>query len=205
VRLKKNLSTLQLFRSREAGAPIRLEKMTSRVLILLLITLAASHRSYAQGAPHIRFLDPVLKELFDHGMHQSPTLRALVEKVEAAPILVFIEGDIRMPSFVGARLNFVTSVNGLRYVRVDIDCTLSPRRQIALLAHELQHALEIGERTDILDADGMESLYEEIGFQSNDNGAHKSYETEAAKAIQRAVDDELGMRQARGTTGANAY
>lgn len=179
--------------------------MTYRVLILLLITLAAPHRSYAQGAPHIRFLDPVLKELFDHGMHQSPTLRALVEKVEAAPILVFIEGDIRMPSFVGARLNFVTSVNGLRYVRVDIDCTLSPRRQIALLAHELQHALEIGERTDILDADGMESLYEEIGFQSNDNGAHKSYETEAAKAIQRAVDDELGMRQGRGTTGAHAY
>ena len=117
---------------------------------------------------------------------------------------MFIEGDIRMPLYVGARLNFVTSVNGLRYVRVDIDCTLSPRRQIALLAHELQHALEIGQRTDILDADGMESLYEEIGFQSNDNGSHKSYETEAAKAIQRAVDDELGMRQGRGTTGANA-
>jgi hypothetical protein len=179
--------------------------MTHRVLILLLITLAIPHRSNAQSAPHVRFLDPILKELFDDGMHQSPTLRALVEKVEAAPILVFIEGDIRMPLYVGARLNFVTSVNGLRYVRVDIDCTLSPRRQIALLAHELQHALEIGERTDILDADGMESLYEEIGFQSNDNGAHKSYETEAAKAIQRAVDDELGMRQARGTTGANAY
>ena len=179
--------------------------MTYRVLILLLITFAVPPRSNAQSAPHIRFLDPILKELFDHGMTQSPTLRALVEKVEAAPILVFIEGDIRMPLYVGARLNFVTSVNGLRYVRVDIDCTLSPRRQIALLAHELQHALEIGQRTDILDADGMESLYEEIGFQSNDNGSHKSYETEAAKAIQRAVDDELGMRQPRGTTGANAY
>jgi hypothetical protein len=47
-----------------------------------------------------------------------------------------------MPTYVGARLNFVTSVNGLRYVRVDIDCTLSQRRQIALLAHELQHALD---------------------------------------------------------------
>jgi hypothetical protein len=73
------------------------------------------------------------------------------------------------------------------------------------MAHELQHALEIGQRTDILDAEGMESLYEEIGFQSSDNGYHKSYETEAAKAVQRAVDNELGMRPARGTTGANAY
>ena len=174
------------------------------VLILLLLILFAPQRSYAQSAPHVRFLDPVLKDLFDEGTHQSPTPRALVEKVEAAPILVFIEGDIRMPVYVGARLNFVTSVNGLRYVRVDIDCTLSPRRQIALLAHELQHALEIGERTDILDAEGMESLYEEIGFQSSDSGSHKSYETEAAKAIQRAVDAELG-RASRGVSGANAY
>ena len=124
-----------------------------------------------------------------------------MEKVEATPILVFIEGDIRMPARIGARLNFVTSVNGLRYVRVDIDCTLSPRRQIALLAHELQHALEIGERTDILDAEGMESLYEDIGFQSFDNGSHKSYETEAAKAVQRAVDEEMGRRGTRERRG----
>lgn len=180
--------------------------MSYRVLcILFVITLATPHRSDAQTSPHIRFLDSVLKGLFEQGMQQSPTLRALVDKVEAAPILVFIEGDIRMPVYVGARLNFVTSVNGTRYVRVDIDCTLSPRRQIALLAHELQHALEIGQRTDILDAEGMESLYEEIGFQSSDSGSHKSYETEAAKAVQRAVDDELGMRPGRGTTGANAY
>jgi hypothetical protein len=182
--------------------------MTYRVLIIFLtITAAAPHRSFAQSAstPHVRFLDPVLKGLFEQGMQQSPTLRALVERVEAAPILVFIEGDIRMPVYVGARLNFVTSVNGLRYVRVDIDCTLSPRRQIALLAHELQHALEIGERTDILDADGMESLYEEIGFQSSDSGSHRSYETEAAKSVQRAVDHELGERTGRGVSGANAY
>ncbi len=117
------------------------------VLILLLLILFAPQRSYAQSAPHVRFLDPVLKELFDEGMQQSP------------------------------------------------------RRQIALLAHELQHALEIGERTDILDAEGMESLYEEIGFQSSGSGSHKSYETEAAMAIQRAVDDELG----RAGRGANAY
>ena len=94
---------------------------------------------------------------------------------------------------------------GSSYVRVEIDCTLSPRRQIALLAHELQHALEIGERTDILDADGMESLYEEIGSQSADNGSHRSYETEAAKAAQRAVDHEIGGRSGRGVTGSNAY
>ena len=186
-------------------APIQWKKMTHRVVLsLVLFTLAAPPRSYAQSSPHIRVLDPILKELLDHGVQQSPTLRALVDKVEAAPILVFIEGDIRMPIYVGARLNFVTSVNGLRYVRVTIDCTLSPRRQIALLAHELQHALEIGARTDILDAEAMESLYEDIGFESFEHGSHKSFETEAAIAVQSAVDVEMGMRPVR-TTGAVTY
>ena len=79
--------------------------MTHRVVLsLVLFTLAAPPRSYAQSSPHIRVLDPILKELLDHGVQQSPTLRALVDKVEAAPILVFIEGDIRMPIYVGARL-----------------------------------------------------------------------------------------------------
>ena len=179
--------------------------MTHRVVLsLLLFTLLAPHRSYAQSSPHIRILDPILKELFDHGVGQSPTFRALIEKVEATPILVFVEADIRMPARIGARLSFVTSVNGLRYVRVHVDCTLSPRRQIALLAHELQHALEIGERTDILDVEDMESLYENIGFESLDNGSHKSFETEAAIAVQHAVDDEIGMRPAR-TPGTVTY
>ena len=89
-------------------------------------------------------------------------------------------------------------------MRVHVDCTLSPRRQIALLAHELQHALEIGERTDILDVEDMESLYENIGFESLDNGSHKSFETEAAMTVQHAVDDEMGMRPAR-TTGTVTY
>jgi len=191
--------------ARRRCAPIQWKKMTHRVVLsLVLFTLAAPHRSYAQSSPHIRVLDPILKELLDHGVQQSPTLRALVDKVEAAPILVFIEGDIRMPTYVGARLNFVTSVNGLRYVRVTIDCTLSPRRQIALLAHELQHSLEIGARTDILDAEAMESLYEDIGFESFEHGSHKSFETEAAITVQRAVDVEMGMRPVR-TTGAVTY
>ena len=191
--------------ARRRCAPIQLKKMTHRVVLtLVLFTLAAPHRSYAQHSPRIRVLDPTLKELFDHGVGQSATFRALVEKVEATPVLVFVEADIRMPARIGARLSFVTSVNGLRYVRVHVDCTLSPRRQIALLAHELQHALEIGERTDILDVEDMESLYENIGFESLDNGSHKSFETEAALTVQRSVDDEIGMRPAR-TTGTVTY
>jgi UDP-N-acetylglucosamine enolpyruvyl transferase len=100
-----------------------------------------------------------------------------------------------MPERLGAQLKFVTSVNDVRYVRVDINVMLASRRQIALLAHELQHALEIAERPDITDVDAMESLFEDIGFQSFENGRHRSYETDAALDVQEAVEHELGGRQ----------
>jgi hypothetical protein len=168
--------------------------MVFRSLLVLGILVGVTHRSSAETTPRIRIFDPVLRELFDQGVTQSPTFRSLVEKVEASSILVFVEGDIRMPVQLGARLNFVTSVNDFRYVRVAIDLTLPPRRQIALLAHELQHTLEIAERPDIVDVEAMESLYEDIGFPSFEQRRHRNFETDAAIAMQDAVSEELGGR-----------
>ena len=55
--------------ARRRCAPIQWKKMTHRVVLtLVLFTLAAPHRSYAQSSPRIRVLDPILKELFDHGV-----------------------------------------------------------------------------------------------------------------------------------------
>jgi hypothetical protein len=110
----------------------------------------------------------------------------------------FVEGDIRMPERLGARLHFVTSVNDVPYVRVDINVTLATRRQIALLAHELQHALEIADRPDVTDVEAMESLFEDIGFQTSDNGRHRSFETGTAIDVQEAVEGELGGRAPHG-------
>jgi RecB family exonuclease len=75
---------------------------------------------------------------------------------------------------------------------VDINVMLPPRRQIALLAHELQHALEIADRPEIQDIEAMESFYEDVGFQSFDDGRHRAFETEAALEMQEAVERDLG-------------
>ena len=168
--------------------------MVPRAALALLLTFFLPCGASAETAPRIRILDSHLKSLFDHGVTQSPTFRTLVERVEAGSILVFVEGDIRMPERIGAQLTFVTSVNDVRYVRVDINVTLAPRRQIALLAHELQHALEIAKRPEITDVEAMESFFEDIGFQSFEDGRHRSYETDPALEVQEAVEQELGGR-----------
>jgi hypothetical protein len=167
------------------------------VALVLLLTLALSRESSAQVDQHLRALDQPLRALLERGSAQSPTLRGLLAEVEATPLLVFVECAIRLPSGVGGRMNFVTSVDGMRFVRIAVDCALTERWQIILLAHEIQHALEIGRRPDVDDVEAMELLYEEIGFPTVRDGQTRHFETEEAMVVQRAVDRELDGRSER--------
>lgn len=156
---------------------------------LFVITV---HQAAGAGeVPHIRMTDVRLKALLTSGVRVSPTLAALVQRTDEASVLVFVECAPRMASQVGARLSLMTGIRGLRYVNVRMDCRLLPKQLVALLADEIQHAVEIGERTDITDVDAMESFYEDVGFQSYSDGHHRRYETDRAIAIQKTVAREV--------------
>ena len=171
-------------------------------VLALVIVVALPEQSAAQAGPHLRVLDHALKAVLDRGTAQSPTLQKLIAEIETTRILVFAECSMRMPYGVGGRMNFVTNANDYRFVRIAVDCMLAERWQISLLAHELQHALEIGRNPDVVDVEAMESLYEEIGYPTSREGGVRHYETEAAIIVQRAVEHELA---GRGTPGVQLY
>jgi hypothetical protein len=164
-----------------------------RVLVATAVLWLLPTAAAAQTA-NVRIVDRELNTLFEVGLAQSPTLDALVTEVNAAPILVFADCNMQMPSRIGGHLNLLTSVGQTRYVRVSVDCALASRQQIALLAHEIQHALEIAGRPDVLDEDDMESLYEQIGFTTLKHSGHTRMETAAAIDVQQRVAEELGGR-----------
>lgn len=171
--------------------------------LALLVALVLPSASAAQSHQHVRVLDRDLKMLIDRGATQSPTLGKLLAEVEASPLLLFVECALRLPSGVGARTNFVTSVGETRFLRVAVDCTLTSRWQISLVAHELRHVLEIGHHPEVVDVEAMELLYENIGYPTTRDAAVRHFETEAAIAVQRAVHEELGA--VRATPEAMAY
>lgn len=167
---------------------------TFLAVLALVLSLMLPEQSAAQAGPHLRVLDHGLKTALDRGLAQSPTLQKLVAEIEATRILVFVECAIRLPSGVGGRMNFVTNAHDYRFVRIAVDCTLTERWQTTLLAHELQHALEIGRHPDVADVEAMESLYEEIGYPTTREAGTRHFETEAALVVQRAVGQELDGR-----------
>jgi hypothetical protein len=175
---------------------------TLLAVLALVIVVARPEHSAAQAGPHLRVLDQALKTVLDRGVAQSPTLQKLIAEIETTRILVFAECSMRLPYGVGGRMNFVTNANDYRFVRIAVDCMLGERWQISLLAHELQHALEIGRNPDVADVESMESLYEEIGYPTSREGGVRHYETEDAIIVQRAVEDELA---GRGVPGVQIY
>ena len=109
----------------------------------------------------IRSTDRRLRTLLDEGVRSSPTLRALVARLHASDVVVYLECDAH-PGADG-RLTFVSAVGGYRYVVVRM--TRFPRvQQIALIGHELQHAVEIANTPAIVDGESLAREYQRIGY-----------------------------------------
>jgi hypothetical protein len=141
-----------------------------RTLTLLLILLATP--SFAMAADSItdsprrpiRTTDQRLRTLLEEGMRTSPTLRAIVERLQASDVIVYLRCDGVTEDATAGRLTFVSAAGGRRYIVVRMTHLVSPERQIALIAHELRHAVEIADAPGIVDGPSLVREYKRIGY-----------------------------------------
>ena len=133
-----------------------------------------------------------MRKLIDEGMRESPSLHALVRRLEQSDVVVYVECDARMESRVSGRLIFVSAAGGLRYVVVRLARLPSRAKQIAILAHELQHAVEIADTPSIVDGPSMAREYQRFGHinqWSVSDGI--AFDTDAAVEMGQKVLGEL--------------
>jgi hypothetical protein len=161
---------------------------------LVTASLLCPSTLHAEAPPRVRVSDERLRVHLKEAAGRSPTLSALLAELNASSVLVFVDCNWFLPAALSGQVSLVSVISGVRYVRVDLRC-LTPQTQLmAVLAHELQHALEIGLSEEIISSDSMESYYEDVGFASSRDGTHRRFETEAALTIQRQVAKELKGR-----------
>jgi hypothetical protein len=90
------------------------------------------------------------------------------------------------------RLTFMAAGGGRRYVNVRVACMSNDSEQIAALAHELRHAVEIADASYVVDVASLRALYERIGFASHGVAGGAGYKSHAAIDSARCVWAELG-------------
>ncbi|MEO7276213.1 MAG: hypothetical protein ABIX28_25105 [Vicinamibacterales bacterium] len=157
-------------------------------------TAAATDVSVRYGAMlndafrRVRAADSQVKRLLEEGLKRSVTFGDLVAAVNASDVIVYIQRVERLGPAVAGQLMIVPQPNAQRYLRIQILNHLSPEESIALIGHELRHALEVAASPDVRDQQGLIALYQRIGERG---GMVHSFDTRAAQNTGRRVKKEL--------------
>jgi hypothetical protein len=169
----------------------------TRVLSLALVLLTPLPAAAASGGEdsasrHIRTDDRRMQRLLDEGVLRSAKLRALVDRISRSDVVVYVRCDGDPRARVTGRMTFVSAAGGVRYVVVRLAPLRSRAHQIAILAHELQHVVEVADTPAIVDAESMAREYMRMGHINHHSSTPGiAFDTQAAIATGRQVLSEL--------------
>jgi hypothetical protein len=138
----------------------------------------------------IRPQDPRLVDLIRAGLTRSATFRDIVHRIEAGNLIVYVSLSPSMKANLAGKLTWMSKAGMFRYVKATINTEQSSDQMIATLAHELQHALEVGGDESVIDQRSLAGLYKRIGRPSIST-VIAGYETAAAQETGFQVRREL--------------
>jgi hypothetical protein len=159
-------------------------------LVFLVLPAAPALAETSPVGPHVRTDDPTLRRLVSRGLRESPTFREIVCRIDQRSGLVHVvASQCGSLSGLSACLDHDVRVRGgIRYLRINMLPGEPEARQLPLLAHELQHALEVLSDESATSQESVAQLYERIGVRRPGVG---NFETDAALRVQKEVASEL--------------
>jgi len=162
-----------------------------RSTILALCVMGATAEA-AEAPARVRSTSRAMLELVKEGIQRSATFRALVAGLESSNGIVYVEfGVCAFGHMNGCVLPFLVPASGQRYLRILVTSDasrVSHDRLLSLIGHELQHAREILDHSEVVDVMTMERMYQRIGTPLV---GQRGYETSAARAVSDAILAEL--------------
>ena len=165
-----------------SGAPIATACAMRMVMAFFLLFAAgrADAGELLDFEKHVRTTDRDVRELVRDAMNRSPSLRTLVARLVRSDVIVYVMREHGLASQADGQLNIMATVGGRRYVAVRVAWERTPRRQAAIIAHELQHAVEIADAPWVVDDATLATEYERMGAHRPRLGVVKAFDTGAA-------------------------
>lgn len=169
-------------------------RMAVTAFVLSWSLMHPVHASEARAiVRRVRVLTPCVKTLVEDATAVSSTVRALVVRIEQSNLIVYVRCvAINHASFVG-RLVFLSAVAGQRYVVIELRNPEQWEAQVATMAHELQHAVEIADAPWVESQAGMAHYYRQAGITVSTKPL--TFDTDAARQVGLRVQRELAAAQ----------
>lgn len=121
------------------------------------------------------------------GIAHSATFRELVDRIERSHVIVYIDLRPDMPTNRGGALRFLARSATDCFVKISLNRVFTGGTLVALLGHELQHALEVADAGDIASAEDLRALYRRVGERTGPD----QFDTAAARRVGYTVRQEL--------------
>ena len=140
----------------------------------------------AAVAHHVRSTDPRVQEWLRIGAAESQTFRSLLNLLGESDLIVHVQAVDRLGT--AGQTYFVTATGTARYVRIEVMFRGNVNEMVALIGHELQHAVEIAEERRIRDRQTLALFYK--GMPGNSMTTNE-YDSVAARVIEDRVRREM--------------
>lgn len=164
------------------------------VTLALLQSAAAAAQNPAGVEPPLRLraATPSVQRLIDDAARLSPSVRRLIDRLDCSDVYVYVQLT-GSPQVKTGSTTFVAMTPHGRYLRIRISAGLPAWSRIHLLAHELQHAVEIAGDPTVTSEAALRDLYGRIGHSSD---GQDRFETTEAQQVEILVRAELlqGMK-----------
>ena len=139
-----------------------------------------------QGHQSVRTDDGHMRAALDSGLARSATFKALVAGLDTSDVIVYVEPKVRMPIGLQAYLAHQMALVGkYRVLRIVVSVDLHGDTLLSILAHELQHALEVADAPTVRTDHALSVMFRDTKRQC------QVCETERAQQIQTIVLREL--------------
>lgn len=173
--------------------------LLASVIILLCSSASAFATTRAEHGVffHLRTTDARLRTLVGQGIELSPTFRDLVDRLVGSDVIVHLVCDPWAPSHIDGRLTFAVQAGGYRHVIVRLKPQRSRRHLLALLGHELKHAVEVAESPSIVSAASLAREYSVLGYVQRWSVSGVTFDTAGAvDAGHRVLSEVLSSKRA---------
>jgi hypothetical protein len=160
---------------------------------VVVCLLLACTRVIAQDTlhAHVRSDAADIRALIDDAAERSPTVRALIEEIDQSNVIVYVHARMFSSQLLEGRIGLVASTSRTRFLAIELACPRTRDAQMATLAHELHHAVEIARAPWVVDANTLARYYETIGVVTDPARDRLTFETEAARETASRVRREL--------------
>jgi hypothetical protein len=140
-------------------------------------------------ASHVRPTAKEIRTVIQTGASTSTTFRRLLIELDGSDVIVYVAPRLKHNGLGGYLSHAIVSSGGFRYLRVHLNITGPARSIVPILAHELQHVVEVAHAREVRDSESVARLF---GTLATRRGCGSNcFETQEAIDVERMVKIEM--------------